>query len=192
MKLSDYKMWVKIANLSEKYGNYKLADNVANNLIKLAQNQQFTPGTELQPGQTYEVPTNDNSIFDKVATSGVPDYANVGGEKVLVTHGSSNGMWLISETGASQFFNNNPDFKTSGQLSEADSNAGIQANFESGKNRLWLNPQGMQKYAGSKWVGCYDLNGGKGFGAYGGSKGPIEVVTQTGPDGQKTFVQTPQ
>ena len=47
----------------------------------------------------------------------------------------------------------------------------------------------MQKYAGSKWVGCYDMNGGKGFGAYGGSKGPIEVVTQTGPEGEKTYLQ---
>jgi len=179
-----------LIRLSEQVGNYKLADSIARKTIKLAQAQQFLPGTELQPGQMYEVPTNDNSVFDKVAQSGIPDYATVGGEKVLVTHGSSDGMWLVPDSVVANFFNNNPDFKENGQIGEGDKSAGINANFESGKNRLWLNAQGMQKYAGAKWVGCYDYISGKNFGAYGGSKGAIEVVTQTGPEGQKTFVQT--
>jgi len=143
----------------------------------------------LKPGTTYEVPTTDSSIFDKVAQSGVPDYANVGGEKVLVTHGSSDGMWLVPDSVASNFFNNNPDFKQNGQVGESDGGAGIQATFEQGKNRLWLNAQGMQKYAGAKWLGCYDLISGKGFGTFGGSKDPIQVITQSSPEGQKTFLK---
>jgi hypothetical protein len=194
MNTEDLRALKLLINLSEKAGNYKLADKFVNKAIRIAQQneqmQQFTEGTELQPGVTYEVPTDDHSTFDKVAQSGVPEYANVGGTKVLVTHGSSDGMWLVPDTVASTFFNNNSEFKQTGSVGEADSGSGIQAAFELSKNRLWLNAQGMQKYAGAKWIGCYDLISGKGFGSYGGSKKPIEVITQTGPDGQKTFVQT--
>jgi len=190
MSIKDLKTLTLLIKLSEKVGNYIQADVFVKKFVRMANNPQFLPGTELQPGQMYEVPTNDNSIFDKVAQSGVPDFAVVGGQKVLVTHGSSDGMWLVPDSVASNFFNSNPDFKTSGQLSEADNSGNIHANFETGKNRLWLNAQGMQKYAGAKWVGCYDYVDGKNFGAYGGSKGPIEVVTQTGPEGQKTYVQS--
>jgi hypothetical protein len=193
MNIENLRTLKLLIKLSEKAGNYKLADSIVNKVIRLAQetevSQQFTKGTELQPGTTYEVPTTDSSIFDKVAQSGVPDYANVGGEKVLVTHGSSDGMWLVPDSVASNFFNNNPDFKQNGQVGESDGGAGIQATFEQGKNRLWLNAQGMQKYAGAKWLGCYDLISGKGFGTFGGSKDPIQVITQSSPEGQKTFLK---
>jgi hypothetical protein len=194
MNIESLRALKLLINSSEKAGKYKLADSIAKNVVRLAQQseqpQQFTQGTELQPGVTYEVPTDDHSTFDKVAQTGVPEFANVGGVKVLITHGSSDGMWLVPDTVASTFFNNNPEFKQTGVVGESDNSSGIQAAFEMGKNRLWLNAQGMQKYAGAKWIGCYDLISGKGFGSYGGSKNPIEVITQTGPDGQKTFVQT--
>lgn len=193
MNLEHLRALKLLIKLSEKVGNYKQADSLINKAVRIAQEaeqpQQFTKGTELQPGQTYEVPTTDSSIFDKVAQSGVPDFANVGGEKVLVTHGSSDGMWLVPDSVASNFLNNNPDFKQTGVVGESDGGAGIQATYEVGKNRLWLNAQGMQKYAGAKWLGCYDLISGKGFGAYGGAKGQIQVTTQTGPEGQKTYLQ---
>jgi len=194
MNIESLRALKLLINSSEKAGKYKLADSIAKNVVRLAQQseqpQQFTQGTELQPGVTYEVPTDDHSTFDKVAQTGVPEFANVGGVKVLITHGSSDGMWLVPDTVASTFFNNNPEFKQTGVVGESDNSSGIQATFEMGKNRLWLNAQGMQKYAGAKWIGCYDLISGKGFGSYGGSKNPIEVITHTGPDGQKTFVQT--
>lgn len=194
MKLKKLIQLSLLNRLSEKSGNYKIADRISNKLIKLAQNAeetpQFTQGTELQTGQMYEVPTTDHSVFDKVAQTGVPDYANVGGEKVLVTHGSSDGMWLVPDTVMQQFLNNNPEFKETGQVGEADQGAGIVAAYETSKDRFWLNAAGMKKYVNEKWVGCYDYKtGGKSSGAYGGSKGPIEVITQTGPEGQKTYLQ---
>jgi hypothetical protein len=192
MMISNYENWIKIAKLSEQAGNHYLTDQVINKLIKIAQPIPFTPGTVMQQGQTYDVPTDDHSVFDKVATTGDPDYANVGGAKVLVTHGSANGMWLVSDDIASQVYNNNPDLKTTGQLGENDTIAGIQAKYDESENRLWLDAKGMQKYlGGTKWLGCYDLIGGKGFGAYGGSKDPISVITQTDDQGQqKTYLQS--
>ena len=157
MNIESLRALKLLINSSEKAGKYKLADSIAKNVVRLAQQseqpQQFTQGTELQPGVTYEVPTDDHSTFDKVAQTGVPEFANVGGVKVLITHGSSDGMWLVPDTVASTFFNNNPQFKQTGVVGESDNSSGIQATFEMGKNRLWLNAQGMQKYAGAKWIG---------------------------------------
>jgi len=108
MNIEDLRALKLLINLSEKAGNYKLADKFVNKAIRIAQQsdqmQQFTQGTELQPGVTYEVPTDDHSTFDKVAQSGIPEYANVGGTKVLVTHGSSDGMWLVPDSVDETYF----------------------------------------------------------------------------------------
>lgn len=184
---------LRLASNLDHAEKYHASDKIVEHAIRIAQDApEFTPGTELQSGQQYKVPADESNmnVINQVAETGKPNYATVGGEKVLITHGDPSGFWLLPDSAAATFFNNNPDFKASNVLSDVDQNAGIQANFEQGKNRLWINAPGMQKYAGAKWLGCHDLINGKGAGQYGGAKGAIEVTTQKGPDGQQMFVQS--
>ncbi len=115
--------------------------------------------------------------------------ATIDGVDTLVTHGSSDGnFWLLPDSQAQLFYSNNPDFKTSNAIADMDKGAGIQAVVDGGK--LWVNAQGMSKYAGSKWIACNNLNNGANFGQIGGAKGVINVGTQETPEGEKLYLST--
>lgn len=192
MKLmtSNFKQMIKLARYSDKICNYKIADYIVNSLVKTAQDQTLQAGQDLNPNTQYVVPTSTPDVFNQVAETAKPQRAIVGGEQVLITHGSADGTYIIDDNGANQFFSNNPDFKTNNTLGDVDSGAGIEASYEPNLNRLWLNAQGMQKYAGPRWMSCFDAIDGKGFGQYATSKKEIEVGTRTGPQGQETIIQT--
>lgn len=188
--LDKLKNWIKFAQKLDNYGRYKQADNIYK---KLAQNspEVFKEGTVMKPGTPYEVQGNKSQldIISQVATSGVPAKATIDGISTLVTHGSSDGnFWLLPDSQANLFFNSNPDFKTSNLISDVDKNAGIEAVLDN--NKLWVNAQGMSKYAGSKWIACNNLNNGANFGQIGGAKGVIGVGKQETPEGDKLYLTT--
>lgn len=181
---------IKFAQKLDNFERYKQSDNI---FLKLAQStpEVFKQGTEMKPGLEYEVQGNQSEadIITKVATSGIPDHAMIDGTRTLVTHGSSDGnFWLLPDSQANIFFNSNPDFKNNNTISEVDQSAGIQAVMDS--NKLWVNAQGMSKYAGSKWIACNNLNNGANFGQIGGAKGTINVGTQKTPEGDKLILTT--
>lgn len=181
---------IKFAQKLDSYGRYRQADNIFN---KIAQNapEIFKQGTEMKPNTPYEVLGNQSelNIISQVATSGIPAKATIDGVSTLVTHGSSDGnFWLLPDSQANIFFNNNPDFKNSNLIADVDKTAGIQAVLDN--NKLWVNAQGMSKYAGSKWIACNNLNNGANFGQIGGSKGVIGVGTQETPEGKKLYLTT--
>ncbi len=185
-----FKKLIKIANKLEGAKLYSQADKI---LIKIAQEtpEVFKQGTEMKPGTQYEVQGQKSQldIISQVATSGVPAKATIDGVDTLVTHGSSDGdFWLLPDSQAQLFYSNNPDFKTSNSIADMDSGAGIKAVIDNGK--LWVNAQGMSKYAGSKWIACNNLNNGANFGQLGGAKGVINVGTQETPEGEKLYLST--
>jgi hypothetical protein len=188
--LNYFKKLIKIANKLEDARLYSQADKI---LIKIAQEtpEVFKQGTEMKPGTQYEVQGQKSQldVISQVATSGVPAKATIDGVNTLVTHGSSDGnFWLLPDSQAQLFYSNNPEFKTSNVIADMDKGVGIQAVNDNGK--LWVNAQGMSKYAGSKWIACNNLNNGANFGQIGGAKGVINVGTQETPEGEKLYLST--
>ena len=189
-KYDIFKNLIKVASNLDKNSRHFDADKI---LLKISQNtpEVFKEGTVMKPGVPYEVSGNKSQldIISQVATSGIPAKAVIDGVSTLVTHGSSDGnFWLLPDSQMQLFLNNNPDFKNSNLISDVDKNAGIQAVFNN--NRLWVNAQGMSKYAGSKWIACNNLNNGANFGQIGGAKGTIGVQTQQTPEGDKLYLTT--
>lgn len=188
--LNYFKKLIKIAKKFEDARLYSQADKI---LIKIAQEtpEVFKQGTEMKPGTQYEVQGQKSQldVISQVATSGVPAKATIDGVDTLVTHGSSDGnFWLLPDSQAQLFYSNNPEFKTGNIIADMDKGAGIQAVNDNGK--LWVNAQGMSKYAGSKWIACNNLNNGANFGQIGGAKGVINVGTQETPEGEKLYLST--
>lgn len=186
MKFNSALSAIKIAKITEKNNLFNLSDK----FIKLAQNlsdfEELQKGQDLESGKAYLVPTNDNSIFDKVAQEGQPLQANVGGENVWVTHGSPDGFFILPKEKESQFKSQNPDFDDTLTLSEEDVEAGIKANKNN--NNIWVNEEGWEKYVGQYWIGCFDGKR-KGFGQYATSEKEIGVGTVDTPEGKKTFLK---
>jgi len=186
MKFKSALNAIKIAKVIENYNLFNLSDK----FIKMAQNlsdfEELQKGQELESGKAYLVPTNDNSIFDKVAQEGQPLQANVGGENVWVTHGSPDGFFILPKEKEEQFKSQNPDFDDTLTLSEEDIEAGVKANKNN--NNIWVNEEGWEKYVGQYWIGCFDGKR-KGFGQFATSEKEIGVGTVDTPEGKKTFLK---
>jgi LysM repeat protein len=155
-------------------------------IIKIANDiPQYQGSTTIQPGQKFEVPADQSNIdvISNVAKTGDPAKATIGGETVWITHGAegqsgADQKYLLPDQFTPLFKSTNPDFESTGNLSDSDKNAGVQAGITT-DNNIWINAQGMQKYVGSdKWIACHNLENGASFGQYGGSKGAITVQTE--------------
>jgi LysM repeat protein len=189
-RLAEIYKSFKVLTELEYSGKYFEADK---QFIKIANDiPQYQGSTTIQPGQKFEVPADQSNIdvISNVAKTGDPAKATIGGETVWITHGAegqsgADQKYLLPDQFTPLFKSTNPDFESTGNLSDSDKNAGVQAGITT-DNNIWINAQGMQKYVGSdKWIACHNLENGASFGQYGGSKGAITVQTEETPDGDK-------